>query len=156
MMDNTPPFDLIAARVDGMREERPAPGKVRAMTCLCPAHKDRRPSLLVSEKEDGDILLHCRAGCSFFEIRDALGIEAIDLIPAHKRHARVDGNHGPDKGPRFSAWQAIRALAVDVITVELAANQVRRDGWLNEDDMAALASAHDRIRGTIMAGGFRV
>lgn len=156
MIASTPPFDSIAARVEGIREERPAPGKVRAMTCLCPAHVDRRPSLLVSEKEDGGILLHCRAGCSFFEIRDALGIEAIDLIPVSKRHARTDGNQGPDNGPRFSAWQAIRALAVDVITVELAANQVRRDGWLNDEDMAALASAHDRIRGTIQAGGFRV
>lgn len=150
------PFDLIAACVEGIREERPAPGKVRAMTCLCPAHKDRRPSLLVSEKEDGDVLMHCRAGCSFFDVRDALGVDAIDLIPAHKRHARTGGNQPPDKGPRFSPWQALRALAVDVITVELAAIQIRRDGWLNDADLSALAEANDRIRGTIHAGGFRV
>lgn len=156
MMDDTPPFDLVAARVEGIVENRPAHGKVRAMNCLCPAHKDRRPSLSVSETEDGRVLLHCHAGCSFFDVRDALGFGSNDLIPPHLRHARTDGHRRSDKGPRFSAWQAIRAIAVDVIIVELAAIQIRRDGWLNDEDLAALASAHDRIRETIRAGGFRV
>lgn len=150
------PFDEIAARVEAAKENKPAPGLARAMVCRCPAHDDKRPSMLVSETEDGRVLMHCRAGCTFDEIRQGLGLDPIDLIPEHLRHARTDGNRSPHKGPRFSPWQALKALAVDVLTVEIAANQVHRGGWINNEDMAALAAARDRIRSTIEAGGFRV
>jgi hypothetical protein len=41
---------------------------------ICPAHQDRSPSLSISEGEDGKILLHCFAGCSFNEIISAAGL----------------------------------------------------------------------------------
>ncbi|MCL7744356.1 hypothetical protein LV476_05240 [Guyparkeria hydrothermalis] len=147
-----PPFDLITSLVEG-KPAKPAPGMTRAAVCRCPAHNDKRPSLLVSEREDGDILMHCRAGCSFFEVRDALGIDPVDLIPEHMRYAR---QKSPHKGPRFSAWQALQALAVDVIVVALCAAQIRRDGWIDDDDMRALTDAEGRIKATLKAGGFRV
>jgi len=36
--------------------------------CCCPAHDDRTPSLSVKESDDGNVLLHCFAGCQFVEI----------------------------------------------------------------------------------------
>ncbi|EJF87632.1 hypothetical protein ME1_01001 [Bartonella vinsonii subsp. arupensis OK-94-513] len=38
----------------------------------CPAHDDRSPSLNISNGNDGRLLLHCYAGCSFREIIQAL------------------------------------------------------------------------------------
>lgn len=47
----------------------------------CPAHDDRRPSLSVSEGDDGRVLIHCHAGCSTNEVLDATGLTASDLYP---------------------------------------------------------------------------
>ena len=31
----------------------------------CPAHEDKQPSLSIAERDEGRILLHCHAGCTF-------------------------------------------------------------------------------------------
>lgn len=147
------PFDEIAARVDVGREAKPAPGMSRAMTCTCPAHSDKRPSLLVSETDDGRVLMHCRAGCTFDEVRQGLGLHPIDLIPKHLRHNRQTGHRPAITEPRFNPWQALKALSVDVIIIALCAAQIRRDGWLDDDDLNALIEAEARIQHTIRAGG---
>ena len=41
-------------------------------TARCPAHDDRSPSLSLKDGRDGEMLLHCFAGCEFHRIRDAL------------------------------------------------------------------------------------
>jgi hypothetical protein len=38
----------------------------------CPAHEDRQPSLSLSDGRDGQLLVHCFAGCAFTAILDAL------------------------------------------------------------------------------------
>jgi CHC2 zinc finger len=43
----------------------------------CPAHHDEHPSLTVKETEDGQILFHCHAECSFEAIRNAIGFTNI-------------------------------------------------------------------------------
>ena len=48
------------------------------MAC-CPAHEDKNPSLSIRAAENGTVLLHCHAGCSFHAIVDALGIESRAL-----------------------------------------------------------------------------
>jgi putative DNA primase/helicase len=41
----------------------------------CPAHDDQRQSLAIGDGENGKLLLHCFAGCSFDQILKAAGIE---------------------------------------------------------------------------------
>lgn len=73
----------------------------------CPAHEDRDPSLSVHRKPDGQVLIHCFAGCLTEDVLAVLGLEWRDLwelaeqdvnaanygrrpkheIPAHLRHA---------------------------------------------------------------------
>lgn len=48
---------------------------------VCPSHNDRSPSLHVREKEDGRILIHCKAGCGANQVLDALGLRYSDLFP---------------------------------------------------------------------------
>jgi 5S rRNA maturation endonuclease (ribonuclease M5) len=47
-------------------------------TALCPAHKDKSPSLSIRE-ENGRVLLHCHAGCTFDAVREAAGLDKGDL-----------------------------------------------------------------------------
>jgi hypothetical protein len=47
----------------------------------CPAHDDRKPSLSVSEGDDGRILLKCFAGCETDAVVSALGLSLADLFP---------------------------------------------------------------------------
>ncbi|VEJ46055.1 conjugative transfer relaxase protein TraI [Bartonella vinsonii] len=51
----------------------------------CPAHDDRSPSLAISNGNDGRLLLHCYAGCSFKEI-----IQALKNIGLIKKQACFD------------------------------------------------------------------
>ncbi len=39
---------------------------------VCPAHDDHNPSLSLSSGKDGQLLVHCFAGCSHAEIIDGL------------------------------------------------------------------------------------
>ena len=48
---------------------------------VCPSHNDRSPSLHVREKDDGRILIHCKAGCGATEVLTAMGLQYGDLFP---------------------------------------------------------------------------
>ena len=58
----------------------------------CPAHNDGRPSLKVSEGNEGRILLKCFAGCNAGDICSSAGIELKDLMPPQKENSN-NGNH---------------------------------------------------------------
>lgn len=57
----------------------------------CPAHDDRKPSLGLSEGDDGRVLIKCHAGCSTESIVAGLGLEMADLF-------EPNGGGGPAKG----------------------------------------------------------
>lgn len=148
------PFDEVLSRVEGAKETRPAPGMVRSALCHCPAHKDKRPSLFISETEDGRVLMHCRAACDTGDVLAALGLEWVDIMPAHLRHNRMDGNRSPHQGPRFSAWAALRVLAFEATVVAIAAGRIGRRLPLSDADVRAVLNAEAEIQHLIDAGGF--
>ena len=47
----------------------------------CPAHGDANPSLSITLKPDGKVLMHCFAGCTVEEICAAVGLKLSDLMP---------------------------------------------------------------------------
>lgn len=49
-------------------------------TARCPAHDDSRNSLSVSAGDNGRVLLHCFAGCSYENIRAALGMTSQNSL----------------------------------------------------------------------------
>jgi len=67
--------DLLAK----FTEVRPA-GEHQWVAC-CPAHRDEKPSLSITEKPDSKILLHCHAGCETKDVLAALGLTFADLAP---------------------------------------------------------------------------
>jgi len=50
------------------------------MAC-CPSHDDQTPSLKISLGKDGQVLLHCFAGCTYDAITQAVGLQVSDLFP---------------------------------------------------------------------------
>jgi hypothetical protein len=69
------PVELVLSRLP--RAKRSGKGWV----ARCPAHEDRKPSLSISEGEDGRALLHCHAGCTAEAITSALQLTLADLMP---------------------------------------------------------------------------
>lgn len=67
----------LIAREKGFGTKRT--GSKSHIAC-CPAHDDKNPSLVITEGDDGRILLKCHAGCSVESICTALGITITDLF----------------------------------------------------------------------------
>ena len=57
-------------------------------TALCPAHEDRKPSFSVNEAEDGQVLVHCHAGCPQETV-----VEALKTIGGWPSGTRLDVSH---------------------------------------------------------------
>lgn len=66
-------------RVNG----RPPATASKGWTTACPAHEDRKPSLSVSEGDDGRALVCCHSGCTSDAIVAALGLTMRDLMPSN-------------------------------------------------------------------------
>jgi DNA primase len=69
------PIDVLLSRL----EYKPA-GKNK-YKAKCPAHDDRSPSMMITEADDGKVLVHCFAGCSIHDIVTSVGLEIGDLFP---------------------------------------------------------------------------
>lgn len=55
---------------------------------ICPAHDDTKPSLSISQSEEGKILIHCHAGCDTAQIMNRLGLDVTDLFPKSLKNLR--------------------------------------------------------------------
>jgi len=67
------PVERVLVRLPGARRSG---GKWMAH---CPAHRDRSPSLCISEGSGKRALLHCFAGCPIDSVLKALGLSLRDL-----------------------------------------------------------------------------
>jgi hypothetical protein len=76
-----PPFEAVYGALEA-RECRIRDHGDRRLESQCPNHDDRRPSLSVTEGDDGRVLLHCHAGCDPADVVRALGLELKDLFAA--------------------------------------------------------------------------
>ncbi|WP_103529485.1 phage/plasmid primase, P4 family [Streptomyces sp. SM12] len=118
-------IDEMLDKLDGVREE--ADGYV----VCCPAHGDRSPSLKITPREDGRVLVVCRAGCAQADVLAALearGIPRSALRSADVTGARVSRAGRPDAiGPGeiagLRAFVDTACSALDDATTEYAARR---------------------------------
>lgn len=66
-------LDELLDQLEGVRKQR------GGHMARCPSHEDRQQSLSVKETEEGQILLHCFAGCATTQIVADLGLRMTDL-----------------------------------------------------------------------------
>jgi hypothetical protein len=129
------PAALLLGRLERVREN--SPGQWLA---LCPAHADRNPSLSVRELDDGQILLHCFAGCPAADVMAAVGLDLADLFP----------NGGADSRPvaRGRRWDwrgLLLALNREVHVVVAVAQDLQAGRSLPDADRERLQLAAARI-----------
>jgi putative DNA primase/helicase len=72
------PFELVIRRLQemGCRVTRKGYDTAR---CICPSHRDARPSLAVTKTPDR-VLFHCFAGCRPIDVLTALNLKSADLF----------------------------------------------------------------------------
>ncbi|MBA4188842.1 MAG: hypothetical protein C0467_12665 [Planctomycetaceae bacterium] len=70
------PLEIFRKRLRGIRGNGP-----NFMAC-CPAHRDTKPSLSVTELPDGTVLLNCFAKCPIQKVLEALGLKFQHLYPS--------------------------------------------------------------------------
>jgi putative DNA primase/helicase len=62
---------------------------------LCPAHNDTNPSLVISRKANGTILIRCRAGCDTENILRKVDLTFADLFEVKGKGPVVESNDMP-------------------------------------------------------------
>ncbi|MFN7323051.1 MAG: CHC2 zinc finger domain-containing protein [bacterium] len=111
-------------------------------TACCPAHQDRSPSLAITEKEDGTILMHCFGGCSVQQIADALAIDLTQLFPSQRDP--VSGS--APRRRRFFASDLLRLISFETQIVALCAAQMAKGTPLSPEDRSRLLVAANRVQ----------
>lgn len=117
---------------------------------LCPSHTDKRPSLTITEKDDGVVLIKCWAGCGAAEILASVNLEFSALYPP-----RTD-KHGnaPVKRP-WNPYDVLKCLETEARLAWFSAKKIAQSGMPlppDEQDRLLLAvsrltEAGEKIRG---------
>ncbi|MDA3876567.1 MAG: hypothetical protein PF483_05720 [Halothiobacillus sp.] len=141
------PIDSFLARLDGVK--RTGQGKWIAKS---PTRNERTASLSIRLTDDGRVLLHDFGGDEAADILAALGLNWVQLIPPHLR--RKDAHAKPER-QGFPCFDALRALSLDCIVVQIAANRVLDGLPLADTDLAHLHATSRRIDAALLAVGVR-
>jgi putative DNA primase/helicase len=91
----------------------------KSFMCCCPVHDDRTASLQISDRDDGDVNVHCHAGCDWRDVKRELA--RLGLAPAfnragnRRRTPMLKPRHvlqrGPDPEPNVEALEYWRQSA---------------------------------------------
>lgn len=138
--------EVLLSRLDKVRQTGP---DRRLARCPGPnhAHGDRHPSLNISEKPDGRVLMHCPVCQDNSAILAAVGLEFSALFPPN---SVTNCNLPPERRP-FPALDILKSLAFEVTVVLSAAADMLNAGdlVLGHDGFDRLALAHERIQSAL-------
>lgn len=108
---------------------------------LCPCHNDSKPSLSVTVKPDGVIVMHCfSCQANGLAVCNALGIDPSSLFP----HSDTV-SYGKQTRICFSPWQLLHGLEKDMLVVLIAARMLTNGEALPESDINYLSDVVVRI-----------
>lgn len=108
---------------------------------LCPCHDDRNPSLSVTVKPDGGVLIYCPAcGAKGTDVCRTLSIEVSALFPpSDTPKCEKQSRSG------FSAWQLLHGLKDDLVRLLVVANAMKSISALSGEDRDFVSSLVIRI-----------
>lgn len=129
------PIDKLLAQLDKVRRN----GRGR-YSAVCPAHDDRSPSLAIKERDDGQVLIYCFAGCSSESIVSSLGLTLGDLFMPNDGFDREQ--HAREKKKQ----QAIAQAKDDALLLAIARSYYREHGCIPKGDEEKVADALKRVQ----------
>lgn len=135
------PAQNLIDRLDGVRST----GK-GSWVAKCPAHEDRSPSLSVTEKDDGRVLLYCHAGCGAADVLTSVGLEFSDLYPP-SNEARP-----PVRRQKHHPLSVLKAIHGDAFFTLLCAEEVAKGNPLDESTRQELAEVSGLLRRAVEMG----
>lgn len=147
------PLENLLPRLDKARKTGPDRWLAR---CPGPAHHrgDKHPSLAITEKPGGHVLMFCPVCQDTAAILDAVGLTFSDLYPPKTDEPMIKGERRP-----FAAIDLFRAVAFETTVVLLAARDMLEAGdlVLGDEGFTRLEQAHDRIQSalSLAMGGTR-
>ena len=100
-------FDKVISRLTELGRD-PHKNGVGYKAC-CPAHEDDRPSLSITEGDDGKVLLSCFTGCDFKSIVKSMAMEETDMFPPNP--TRKPATKGKAKGKKGDGWATLNDVA---------------------------------------------
>ena len=129
-------LQAILSRLKKVKKTKPG-----SYLACCPVHDDKTPSLAVTEKQDGTVLIHCfGCGAGGLDVCSAVGVEPSELFPPNDnpRYAKQSRNG-------FNAWQLLSAMRQDIVFLTVAANQMSKAGLFDNEDIDALHGVSRRL-----------
>lgn len=120
------PIDLFLSRIKKVPPSRNG----KYMVC-CPNHDDRSPSLAVSEGDEGQLLLHCFAGCEVYDIVESVGLTLSDLFPDDTRQKPIPQKQDFESEKYYLTLaknikeQGLKMDALTMNRVELAIHRIK-------------------------------
>ena len=92
-------IEEILSHFEGVEQKSPDNWMAR-----CPAHGDKNPSLSITAKSDGKVLMHCFTGCTVEEICQAAGLKVSDLMPERGEAGRSPAITARGKKKDLGKW----------------------------------------------------
>ena len=92
----------------------------------CPSHRDRSPSLSISEKQDGTLLIKCHAECEPEAIVSAVGLGLSDLYPP-----LLKSDYRPPDREAHDARDMLVTLADEMVLAYIVMADLQR--WLADE-----------------------
>ncbi|NOR71252.1 MAG: DNA primase [Methylomarinum sp.] len=124
----------VLSRLD--RVKRTGEGKWLAP---CPAHNDKSPSLAIKEADNGNILIHCFAGCSVHEIVESINLTLADLMPDNPTFKKGS------KPPKFNKYELFDRVLFESLILYLAIRQIFNNKPLSNEDLQRVKKAMEVI-----------
>lgn len=143
------PFALITSRLERVCTPRTSKAGT-TVRARCPAcGGDNHSKLVVTEKPDGAVLIHCFAGCSVGAVVDALALDMSDLFPPQTRQARRGGSstgaaHDPHTLIRMAAEAVCDAHTLLLCFVEAMPDVPEMQAYLDAR-ITTLADVRDLL-----------
>jgi hypothetical protein len=96
----------LLSRLQGVKQV----SRRREWWALCPVHGEQTPSLHITEKDDGSVMMHCfGCGCNGAPVIDALGLSLSDLFGERPYTERDSGDAwNPTREPSKSVFDAMQ------------------------------------------------
>jgi hypothetical protein len=109
--------------------------------CANPNHDDRNPSMVITAKPDGVILIHCfGCGASGLDVCNALGIDSAVLFPPSD-----NPKYTKQTRQGFSAWQLLHALKTDLTRLLIITNDLKKHDSLSVEDQSFIVEVILRL-----------